>query len=448
MSSLDPILRSVLQERTLFASINGLIVGRLKDVAGVWSFTYDPAWLERAAAFPLSVALSLRPEPYVDTSSVRPVQWYFDNLLPEENARRLLARDANLDISDAFSLLAYYGAESAGSLTLSRDAEPESVGDDKELPLSNSQLQDRIDNLPGISLVAQAPKRMSMAGAQHKLAVIYRQPGLFEPVGATPSTHILKPNHSEADYRDSVMNELFTMRLAHKVGLEVPKVWRRYVPAPVYLVARFDRLAVQQGVERLHAIDACQLLNLDRSYKYSDASVKSMVQLSEACSAPAATRLRLYNWFVFNLLVGNNDAHLKNLSFLVDHAGIRLAPHYDMLSTVVYSTKALGKDVWPNVPLSWPFQDLTRFDQLGRAAVVAAGEEMGLARSTAERLLDAQLKSVPKAAQAVLEQIAEENTHLLQQQPGLALVFGSEMRTVRSIVGVIIKDMEMKLSVQ
>lgn len=448
MNSLEALGQPVRQERTLLASINGLAVGRLKDVAGIWSFTYDAAWIERAAAFPLSLALSLRPEPHVDSSSVRPVQWYFDNLLPEENARRLLARDANLDISDAFSLLAYYGAESAGSLTLSRDTEPEAVGDDKELPLSDSQLQDRINNLPGISLVAEAPKRMSMAGAQHKLAVIYREPDLLEPVGATPSTHILKPNHADPDYRDSVINELFTMRLADKVGLEVPQVWRRYVPSPVYLVARFDRLTAQQGVQRLHAIDACQLLNLDRSYKYSDASVTSLVQLSDVCSAPAATRLRLYNWFVFNLLVGNNDAHLKNLSFLVDHTGIHLAPHYDMLSTVVYGIKAMGKDVWPNVLLSWPFQNLTRFDQLGRTAVISAGEEMGLARATAERLLDAQLKSVPKAAHAVLEQIAEENAHLLKQQPGLAAVFGSEMRTVRSIVGVIIKDMEMKLSVQ
>ncbi|MFM9526501.1 HipA N-terminal domain-containing protein, partial [Listeria monocytogenes] len=54
----------------------------------------------------------------VDSSSQRPVQWYFDNLLPEEGQRQLLAKDARLDASDAFALLAYYGAESAGSLTL------------------------------------------------------------------------------------------------------------------------------------------------------------------------------------------------------------------------------------------------------------------------------------------------------------------------------------------
>ncbi|OYO31820.1 HipA domain-containing protein [Janthinobacterium sp. PC23-8] len=440
-------IRSSQQERTLLASINGLAVGRLMDVEGVWSFIYDPAWLDNAAAFPLSAALSLRQEAHTDTSSMRPVQWYFDNLLPEENARGLLARDANIDISDAFSLLTYYGAESAGSLTLGSAADPEFGGEREERPLPDTELQRRIDNLPGISLVAEAPKRMSMAGAQHKLAVIYRPPALFEPVAATPSTHILKPNHGDTDYRDSVMNELFAMRLARSVGLDVPEVWRHYVPAPVYLIARFDRQA-QQGVERLHAIDACQLLNLDRQYKYRAASMESLRQLADACSVPAATRLRLYNWFVFNLLVGNNDAHLKNLSFLVDHAGMRLAPHYDMLSTAVYSTKAMGKDAWPNLPLSWPFQDLERFDQLSRAAVIAAGEELGLAQPTAQRLLDVQLKSVPKAAQAVLHEIEEENHRLLQVQPGLAAVFGSEMRTARNIVGVIIKDMEIKLSVQ
>lgn len=432
--------------RAMDVLINGRQIGTLIDDRGIWSFTYYLPWLASDDAFPLNAALLLRAEAHIDSSSDRPVQWYFDNLLPEENARQLLARDAKVDLNDAFSLLAFYGAESAGSLTLLLDQSGEEAGGER--PLSDAQLQRRIEDLPTVSLVANAPKRMSMAGAQHKLALIYREPELFEPVGATPSTHILKPNHGTDDYRDSVINEFFTMRVAQEAGLPVPTVWRRYVPAPVYLIERFDRRMGPRGVERLHAIDACQLLNLDRQFKYAAASIKSLARLADACSAPAAARLQLYRWFVFNLLIGNNDAHLKNLSFLVDRDGTRLAPHYDMLSTAVYHTRAMDKDSWPNCPLSWPFGGLQRFDQVDRAAVIGAGVELGLRAETAMRLLDLQLKSVPLAAAKVYQQIEQENMALQAARPGLAAVFGSELRTVRSIDKLIVHDMVAKLSVQ
>ncbi|MDT8924621.1 HipA N-terminal domain-containing protein [Pseudomonas taiwanensis] len=47
-------------------------------------------------------------------STKRPVQWFFDNLLPEEQARTLLAGDAKIEFADAFGLLGYYGAEPMG----------------------------------------------------------------------------------------------------------------------------------------------------------------------------------------------------------------------------------------------------------------------------------------------------------------------------------------------
>jgi serine/threonine-protein kinase HipA len=81
-------------------------------------------------------------------------------------------------------------------------------------PLSDDVLAQRIRNLPRVPLGGDAPKRMSLAGAQSKLWVVYRGGRLFEPVGSEPSTHILKPNHVSDDYPASVINEYFTMRLA------------------------------------------------------------------------------------------------------------------------------------------------------------------------------------------------------------------------------------------
>jgi len=118
---------------------------------------------------------------------------------------------------------------------------------------------------------------MSMAGAQDKLLVVYRDGMLFEPVGSEPSTHILKPNHRGADYPASVINEYLVMRLARKLKLSVPTVARRYSPEPVYIIERFDRQVDQAGgTRRRHIVDACQLLNKSRSFKYKNATLQTL----------------------------------------------------------------------------------------------------------------------------------------------------------------------------
>jgi serine/threonine-protein kinase HipA len=250
-----------MNSRSLRASINQTEVGTLHEVDGLWGFQYADAWRNNPRGFALSPHLPLTTESLLDGASLRPVQWYFDNLLPEEGQRVLLADDAGLDTADAFGLLAWYGAESAGSVTLlPPDAEPETV--EPLRPLADDALEARIRQLPKAPLTHAAIKRMSLAGAQHKLAVVLQEGALFEPAGATPSTHILKPDHPDEDYPHSVINEWFVMRLAKRLGLDVPDVHRRYVPSSVYLIDRFDRILDAQGWQRSHVIDACQLLAL------------------------------------------------------------------------------------------------------------------------------------------------------------------------------------------
>lgn len=77
--------------RALHASINQIAVGTLQEVDGLWSFQYDADWLGSHDGFSLSPHLPLTAEPLLDGASKRPVQWYFDNLLPEEGQRVLLA---------------------------------------------------------------------------------------------------------------------------------------------------------------------------------------------------------------------------------------------------------------------------------------------------------------------------------------------------------------------
>ena len=427
--------------RSLRASINQQEVGSLQEVAGLWSFQYTPDWLANPKGFALSPHIPLSAQPLLDGASQRPVQWYFDNLLPEEDQRVLLAKDARLDAADAFGLLAWYGAESAGSVTL---LPPEAAPQTTEplRPLPDDALQARIRQLPKSPLTHAAIKRMSLAGAQHKLAVVLEDGALFEPAGATPSTHILKPDHPDADYPHSVINEWFVMRLARRLGLDVPEVHRRYVPSPVYLIDRFDRVAGAQGWQRRHAIDACQLLGLDRSFKYTQGSMDSLAALANACRSPAVARSRLFGWLVFNVLVGNSDAHLKNLSFLVSHEGVQLAPFYDLLSVATYDSPAFDKSGWPaQTQLAWPILGVRHFSDIRRGLLLEAGVALNLVKGTAERLLENLRSRIVSEAEALYAEVEAENARIAHARPELAATMAGESRCVRAISHTVIKEM-------
>lgn len=432
--------------RSLRAWINHTELGTLQEVGGLWSFQYAADWLGNPQGYALSPHLPLVEKPLLDGASKRPVQWYFDNLLPEEGQRVLLAGDAQLDAADAFGLLAWYGAESAGSVTLQPpDAAPHLAQPLRPLP--DDALEARIRLLPKAPLTHAAIKRMSLAGAQHKLAVVLKDGALFEPAGATPSTHILKPDHPDEDYAHSVVNEWFTMRLAKRLGLDVPDVRRRYVPSPVYLIDRFDRIRGGQGWMRRHVIDACQLLGLDRSFKYGQGSMENLAALANACRSPAVARSRLFGWLVFNVLVGNSDAHLKNLSFLVSHEGVQLAPFYDLLSVATYDTPAFDKAGWPaQTRLAWPILGVQHFLGIRRGLLLEAGASLNLAKGTAERLLENLRSRAVREAEALVTEVDAENTRISHLRPALSATMAGESRCIRAILHTVVKEMVRRLA--
>jgi len=438
-------------ERHLEVLVNERRVGWLREADDLWSFEYDPRWAAAADAFDLSPALPRSQPVHADGAALRPVQWYFDNLLPEEALRSALAKEARLADEDAFGLLAFFGGESAGSLVLRT---PGAVAAEAGLrPLALPALDARISNLDRVSLTHEAPKRMSLAGAQHKMVVVLRDGALFEPLPGTASTHILKPDHASGDYPASVMNEFFTMKLAAAVGLDVPPVHRLYVPRPVYIVERFDRVlppadgAVPQArPERLHIIDTCQLLNKSRSFKYQAAHLHTLAEALALCRTKAAARRQLYRWVLFNVLVGNGDNHLKNLSFRVTTQGISLAPAYDLLCTAVYEAKVFAghRARWPNVDLALSLGEARTFAQVTGAGLVAAGRTLGLSTAAAERELGVMTRDLPTAASRLLAQIEADFDPLLTQNPdpqAARLHRAGELRLLRAITHVIIPDM-------
>ena len=437
--------------RELDVRSNESIVGVLRDANDVWQFEYAASWIAGPSSFDLSPALSRARKLHVDGSSSRPVQWYFDNLLPEEDLRSLVASEARLSAEDAFGLLEYFGAESAGSLIL-RPPGSASAGREGLQRLHLADLSARISNLPRTSLGKDAPKRMSLAGAQHKLLITLKDGALFEPLQGTPSTHILKPLHPSDDYAASVANEYFTMRLAGALGLETPQVRHMYVPQPVYIIERFDREYLGDGsVGRRHVIDACQLLGKARTFKYSSATVETLAAAILHCRERARARIQLFRWLLFNALAGSADNHLKNISFLVGHAGISCSPSYDLLSTAVYDTQALADDraKWPGTALALPIGNARRFSELTRADLLEAASMLGLSRSAGERELDSMRQRMPAAADTLLNDC--ESTFQAQAAASPApndasAYLTAELRTLRAIRHVVIGDMVRQLS--
>jgi serine/threonine-protein kinase HipA len=159
-----------MNERVLQAYINDVLIGTLHEANGLWGFQYSHAWLETPNRYALSPQLPLTPNLVMDGATQRPVQWYFDNLLPEEGQRSLLAADAKIDRADAFGLLAYYGAESAGSLTLVLPDAPAQLPEPLR-PLPDEALHARIQQLPRAPLTHSAVKRMSLAGATKTIRI-------------------------------------------------------------------------------------------------------------------------------------------------------------------------------------------------------------------------------------------------------------------------------------
>ncbi|MBV5346875.1 HipA domain-containing protein [bacterium] len=442
--------------RSLNAYIDNTLIGSLSEGNNLWVFEYDPAWVLWNNSFDLSPSIPRSKLRHDDGGTMRPVQWYFDNLLPEELLRKAVAKDAGIkDHEDAFALLTYLGAESAGSLTLLPPGVP--LPDEFSLSeLSNETLSRRIRDIPRQTLTKGAPKRMSVAGAQHKLLIVVKGTALFEPVGATPSTYILKPDHPDTStYPASVFNEFLTMRLAHAARLNVPFVEMRYVPEPVYLIERFDRIVDKKSmrtsdqftapkVSRRHIIDACQLLNKDRAFKHTGATLEALTQVVDRTTNKLATRNGLFRWLAFNILVGNDDCHLKNLSFHVHHDGIWLAPHYDLLCTGSYHTKAFADEraSWNQVKMTFPLPGAQTFGDVTLGSVLAAAQQLGVSEPAARRIVKEVTSRVEKAFAII---VAEHESSARITSPEQAIYTAVESRLLLVIKHITLKDMLQRL---
>ncbi len=317
------------------------LVGKLRlDEKARLEFQYDSGWISSEEAVPISLRMPLRAEPFDDEAC----RVFFANLLPEGNTRGLIARKLGVSEDNDFKLLEALGGDCAGALSIFPEGGAARTEGRYE-PISRGELDAMIEGMPrNPLLVAHEDLRLSLAGAQQKIPVYFDGGKFFLPHGAFPSSHILKPAIS--GYPGIVENEAFCMELARLVGIPVPASAVIKGKRPFYLIERYDRRKEADGkLSRVHQEDFCQALGVGYSRKYEAEGGPGLKVcfglLAERGSQPIIDKMNMLRWVIFNYLIGNCDAHAKNLSILITRRDYRLSPFYDLLSTRVYGHLSL-----------------------------------------------------------------------------------------------------------
>lgn len=346
-------------------------VGQLRvDPRQQLHFAYQADW--RSRGFPLAPSVPLVPPPNdADGWSAAAVA-FFQNLLPEGQALEDVSRSLQISKASTFGLLRALGGEASGAVRVLPPDRPSQA--ERRRPIPRAELSARIRERQDVPFsVWDGTVRLSIAGYQDKIAVHESDDGWSLVDGdRLASTHILKPDPVAPRLAGLTSNEFFCMRLAAAVGLPVAPVRLEQVPEPVLVVERFDRLREGEAVKRLHLIDGCQALGIPPTLKYerpygdsrdvaavrTGATLPALFGLGRFAKTPAAFKLQLLRWVIFQALIENFDAHAKNISFFWDARGLQVAPAYDLVSIGIYP------ETWFPQTFAMAFGDAFTVDEL------------------------------------------------------------------------------------
>lgn len=350
-------------------------------------FTYDGAYLNDTSAAALSVSLPL------EEVSFDPVKTriFFEGMLPEGFIRHSLADRMHIDESDYISMLHNLGRECIGAVRITTDDE---TIDEEYIPVTKQEIEQLAAEGATKSTEIVTKTHLSLAGASGKVGLYYDESSdkWYLPVGTAPSTHIVK--QSQVRLSGIVTNERLSMLTAAKCGIDTAESFIINTGSAdkeeiLYATKRYDRLITDGSRKigallrpaRLHQEDFAQVLGIPSSRKYEKEDDHYLAQmfklLREYSTDPIEDQLKLWDRVIFNCLIGNTDAHIKNFSLLYspDMRSIRLAPAYDIVSTVVYESST--REMSMKIGKAMDIDDVTEksFEQ--------AASEAGLGKSLA-----------------------------------------------------------------
>lgn len=424
---------------TLQVTTQGDTVGHLgfDALQDQYSFRYAAAWQARRGAFPLSPHIPLSGE----APAAGAVHRFIANLLPEGRALEVASVMYQISKDNAYGLIRMLGKEPVGALSFVAGTQPDEVSADAEgtqagpirREIPDEELSARIRERDEIPFPVWDKKvRLSVAGFQDKLQVMVEGDRLSLADGSLSSTHILKPETRNPSTPFMVANEHYCMTLAASLRLPVAPVVMRRIPEPILLIERFDRKVMVdlsdgvtiQAVRRLHIIDGCQALDLPVTFKYErnfgntpdvrnireGVSFEKLFSLTPYLDNPAAARSFMVRWALLQLLIGNSDAHGKNLSFFMSSAGLVPAPLYDLVSVNAYGEN-VEQDMAMGYGDAFRLEDVTAFALADFAH--RTGTRLSFLAREMTRMAQAALKFAPQLAGS--DVYADEERALVRQ---------------------------------
>ena len=384
------------------------LLGRLEIQRSAVRFLYAMETVERyGLGIPLiSISLPTSARPY----PARACLPFFDGLLPEGEARRIIAYDFGLPEADTFALLKTLGRDCAGALAIvPSDSIPPGVPTvGAAQSLTTAELAYKVRNLRGFPLGVDQSVRVSLGGVQEKLLLTQQDDKWGLPVEGSASTHILKPGR--ADLPGNVVSEALCLRVAAALGVPAAEVTLDQVAgADALFVRRFDRELHSDGtIQRLHQENACQALAVpvgSTPRKYEENGGPSLRQIAALLDrwGDRSDLEMLLRQTAINVLVGNADGHAMNTSILLRSGRAMLSPVYDIFSSLLYPV---------STRLGMFINGQTDIRNVAIADVVAEGKAWGLATEHSESIVSDLFAAAPRAVERALEETLEAHGRL------------------------------------
>lgn len=382
-------------------------------------FTYNEAYLSKGE--PLSVSLPFQPGQFTPAAT----RCFFEGLLPEGFSRKSVARWMHADENDYLTILAGLGKECLGAIRIEDAADP-IINHPSYEELSLDQVKRLAAEGATKSTELLVRSHLSLTGASGKVGLYLHEGKWYQPLGTAPSTHIVKQSHVRLQH--IVENERLALLTAS--GLGIPTIKSFIVNADSFrdsdiLLAteRYDRdlsnsVGEIDGLScplRLHQEDFAQAMGIPGSEKYEragDGYLGRIFRLVRNVSAdPLQDQQRLLDILIFDKLIGNTDNHIKNLSFLYapDLRSARLAPAYDLVSTLIYKESTADMSIAIAGELRW--------DRITKDTFVEANREIGLSKKFIAREYERLAEDFPLAIQ---EAAAQMETEGFMNAPGIA----------------------------
>jgi serine/threonine-protein kinase HipA len=138
----------------------------------------------------------------------------------------------------------------------------------------------------------------------------------------------------ELDRRNEPAIEYATMMLAKKAGISVPHIEKTEIAGrTVYLIERFDRKKDGTPIPFISGLTITGNHESDYSLWSYHALVDAIVKYSDRVEHDLK---ELFSRMIFNILVYNNDDHLRNFGFLgTTRDRFNLSPLYDVVPATV-----------------------------------------------------------------------------------------------------------------